>query len=160
MTLYELKAEFAALRDMSEELDEQTFADTMEAINAELDEKADAYAAIIREMRCTINAATDEINRLMEKREALKNRIDILKENLTDAMIMAGRREIRTRLNSFTIQKNPPKAVITVPFDEIPAEFYKDVRPEVDRAKILSALKLGADLHFAHLEQGEGVRIR
>ena len=160
MTLYELREEFAALRDMSEDLDEQVFADTMEAINAELDENADAYAAIIREMKGTIEAATVEINRLMEKREALKNRIDILKENLTITMREAGRREIKTKLNSFTIQKNPPRAVITVPLKDIPTEYLKEYHPEVDKAKILSALKLGAELPFAHLEQGEGVRIR
>lgn len=161
MTLYELRQEFAALRDMSEELDEQTFADTMEAIAADIEEKADAYSAIITEFKGQISTITAEINRLREKKDALSARIDIMKDNLTACMIDIDRRQIRTALHTFTVQKNPARVVFECQLSEIPAEYMRQADPVPDKEKIKSALKLGVDLSgIAHLEQDEGVRIR
>ena len=51
-TLYELTSDFAELFDMlyDEDVDSQTVVDTMEAIDMEIEDKADAYARIIQQL--------------------------------------------------------------------------------------------------------------
>lgn len=158
MNLFELTEEFLALRDMEADIDADTFADTMEDIQASLDEKVDAYHAIMCDWDGKELAIDAEIRRLNQLKKTIRTRRDLLNENLMICLDKLGEREHRTTLNRIRIQQNPPKVVLDVEPQDLPDEFWK-VEIEPDKKKIASALKLGRDLKgLAHFEQTEGVR--
>jgi len=164
MTLYELTAEYRQLLDMAEDpdVDPQTLADTMDAVEAELEDKADAYATIIRQLTGDIETIKSEIDRLTARKNALANNIDRLKTNLQYSMTMTGQTKFKTALFSFSVAKNPPSVVMDEQYIEnIPERFLIQQEPKIDKKAIKDALKSGEDLTgVAHLEQSEGLRIR
>lgn len=157
-TLYELTDDYLRLLDFAEDADDQAFIDTMEAIEDEIEDKADGYARVIKQLSADAEAIDKEAKRLTERKATIDNRVKQMKESLTKAMILTGKTKFKTDLFSFNVQKNTPTTVID---DEeaIPEEFWR-VKREVDKSKIKDALKEGKEFKWAHLEQGEGVRIR
>lgn len=164
MTLYELTEEYRQLLDMASDpdTDPETLADTMEMISAELTDKADAYAVIMRQLAGDMDTIKGEIDRLTARRTAIANNIERMKQNLQNAMLATGRTKFKTTLFSFGIQKNPPSVVMETEDPARIPEAYRIPQPDkVDKKAIKDALKAGADLSgVAHLEQTEGLRIR
>lgn len=159
-TLYELTGQYKQLLDMAEteELDKQLIADTLEALEGEIETKADGYAKIIRELEGKAELLKSEIDRLSNRKTTIENNIKSMKEALQNAMYITGKVKFKTNLFNFGIQKNPPKLVIDKP-EEIPEEFLIPQPPKVDNAKLKEILK-EKELPFAHLEQSESLRIR
>lgn len=159
--LYEITGGFLKLYDLLEEgeIDEEVFADTIEGLEYELEEKADGYAKIIAMLNNDVSAIDAEIKRLTDRKKTFKNNIDYLKKNLEQSMIYTGKRKFKTSLFSFNIQKNPPKLVIDDP-EKIPVRFYIEVEPKIDNAAIKEEIKNGEEFDWAHMEQTEGLRIR
>lgn len=159
-TLYELTDDYLRLLEFAEDVDveEQAFIDTMEAIEGEIEDKADGYARVIKQLSADAEALDKEAKRLSDRKQSIDNRIKRMKESLTKAMVVTGKTKFKTDLFSFNVQKNAPATVID---DEeaIPEEFWR-VKREVDKSKIKDALKEGKEFKWAHLEQGESVRIR
>lgn len=161
MTLYQLTDNFKQVLEMAQDpsIDPQAIADTLEGIGGEIEDKADGYAKVIKELEADSEKLAAEITRLTDRKKALLNNIKKMKESLTAAMQATGKTKFKTDLFSFNVQKNPPTLVID---DEgnIPAVYYIQQEPELDTTAIKDLLKSGIKLSFAHLEQGEGVRIR
>lgn len=159
-TLYELTGQYRELLELaeSEELDKQLIADTLEALEGEIETKADGYAKIIRELEGKAELLKSEIDRLSNRKTAIENNIKSMKEALQNAMYITGKVKFKTNLFNFSIQKNPPKLEIDKP-EEIPEEFLIPQPPKVDNAKLKEVLK-EKELPFAHLEQSESLRIR
>ena len=65
-SIYELTGEYLELMNMleDEEVDEQTIIDTLEALDGEIENKADNYAKIIRSLESDIDGISKENNRL------------------------------------------------------------------------------------------------
>ena len=161
MTLYQLKGEWLSLMDMLEtEEDQQVINDTLESLNYEIEEKADNYARVIRELESRIDGLTKEIDRMMDTRRVIKNNISRLKGNLQDAMILTGKENFKTDLFSFGIQNNPPAVVLdTDKLSDIPEEFLIPQEPKLDRKSMKKYLEMN-DVAWGHLEQNRGLRIR
>lgn len=159
-TLYELTGEYLELLEMAEdpETDPQAFTDTLESLDWEFEDKADGYAKIIAQMNADSAAIADEIKRLQARKKSMEGNVDRMKKSLQTAMEMTGKRKFKTALFSFGIQKNPPRVVMDSA--DIPIDYLVPQDPTIDKKKIMSELKTGAELPFAHLEQDEGVRIR
>jgi len=159
--LYELKGSFLQLQEMLEdvEMDKQTVLDTMESINFEIEEKAQGYAMIIKNLSSDANGLKAEEERLSTIRKAVEGRIDTLKRNLEQSMIELGKTKFKTPLFSFNVQKNAPSLEIT---DEsfVPIIFYKEVAPTLDRKALLNAIKGGQIFKGVGMKQTESLRIR
>lgn len=164
MNLYEITGDYLSLMDMMQDsdADEQILADTLEGIEGEFEEKADAYAKIIRNLTADIDAIKSEEERLSSKRKSLENRIKWLKENLQRAMEITNKTKFKTSLFSFGIQINRPSVVIdAVDMEDIPEDFLRYRDPEIDKAKLKDAIDEGRDLSgIAHLETSKSLRIR
>lgn len=160
-TLYELSATYEELMDYlyDEEWDPEKLIDTLDGIEGEIEEKAENYAKIMKQMDLDIAGCKAEEARLATKRKSLENREERLKNALYEAMKAVGKPKFKTALFSFNIQKNPASLVIDKP-DEIPEEFLIPQAPKVDNVKIKDVLKTGEVLPYAHLVQGESLRIR
>lgn len=160
-TMYELTGEFSAVLAMASdpEIDAQAITDTLEAINAEIEVKAENTAIIISELDAEAAKIKAEESRLAERRKALENHAASLKNGLYNAMKTTGKEKFKTTLYSFNIQKNPVKLVID---DEtkIPKKYFVPQPAKLDSAKLKEDLKAGAARKYAHLEQGESLRIK
>lgn len=164
MNLYELTANYLALQQMIEdpEADMQMINDTMEAIDGDIEDKADGYAKMIKNMEASIVAIKAEQDRLTARKNLLELGIKTLKKNLEASMIATGKRKFKTDLFSFSIQKNGGKAPVILDVadtSELPDELVR-IKEEPDMEAIRNMLDQG-ECKFAHYgERGEGLRIR
>ena len=159
-TLYELTNAYETVLNMLyEEDDEQMILDTLEGIEGEIEEKADNYAKIIRELEAKAKSRKEEAKRLTDNAKTLENKIKFLKDNLYNSMKITGKTKFSTDLFTFNIAKNGGKQALTID-GEVPVEYTKTIT-ENDTDKIRQALENGENLPFAHLEdRGESLRIK
>ena len=147
-TMYELTDNFMAVLEMASdpEIPPEAIADTLEGIEGEIELKAQSYAIIIKELEGEAVKLKTEETRL-------------LKDNLFNAMKITGKEKFKTDLFSFGIQKSPAKLVID-DLSLIPEKYYVEQAPKLDEQRLKLDLKSGIECKYAHLEQGEHVRIR
>lgn len=159
-TLYELKSEYIQLRDMAGDPDisPEALRDTMDAINGELEDKADGYAKVIRELEAEEAGLDAEIKRLQARKSAVSGNKGRIKDALESAMRETGKLKFKTALFSFGIQKNPPSVAILS--ENIPLDYLVVPEPQPDKKRILAELKAGASFDWAELKQTEALRIR
>ena len=160
MKLYEITGEILELLTMAEELelDQKMIRDTMEGLDFEFEEKAEAYAKVVKTLEMDIAGLDEEIQRMTKRKATIKNNIDRLKRSLEGAMIATGKRKFKTPLFGFGIQKNPPSLNV---LDEtkIPAEFWIEQQPKLDKKAALAYVKEN-EVDWAELSQTESLRIR
>lgn len=163
MRLYELQGKYLELMEMADDpdVDFEMLMDTLEGVDGSIEDKADNYAKLIRNMESDVKQIDEEMKRLQNRKNALANRAKDLKENLQNAMTTTGKTKFKTTLFSFGIQKNPPSVKLrSDDWHDVPREFLIDREPVIDKKGIMDALKGGEELGFAWLEQGESLRIR
>ena len=160
-TLYELSEQYQELLSMAldPDIDEEAIADTLEGLEGEIEDKADGYAKVMRNLEADASAIKAEIARLTERRKRIEANIDRMKRSLESAMRLTGKTKFKTSLFSFNIQKNPASLKIDNP-DRVPAEFLIPQDPKIDTVGIKRELKEGTVFDWCHLEQGESLRIR
>ena len=164
MTLYDLTAEYQALLQMAEDpdTDPEVLADTMEALEGEIEDKADGYAIVMKELEASEQKIKTEVDRLNTRRLSISNNIRLMKLRLQESMLATGKTKFKTDLFSFGIQKNPPRLVIDrESTDHAPVDYVIIQAPIWNKEKLKEDLKAGVDLEgIAHLEQTESLRIR
>lgn len=161
MTLYELSGELEMLREMAEDpdVDPQTLTDTMEAVEGELEVKAEGYAKVMKELDGQADILAREIERLQAKKEAIEGNSKRMKERLQEVMECNGKLKFKTDLLTFSIQNNPPSLKIDKPM-EIPGRYLIPQPPKVDNTQIKADMKAGEQFDWCHLEQTRSLRIR
>ena len=164
MTLYELTDDFRALLELAEDpdVDPEVLHDTMEGIEGAIEDKADGYAMVMKELEASELAIKNEVDRLNNRRLSISNNIRHMKLALQSAMEITGKTKFKTTLFSFGIQKNPPAVVMDEQYlENIPQKYLVQQDPTIDKKKIKEDLKAGVDLEgIAHLEQTQSLRIR
>lgn len=160
-TMYELTSDYMAVLDMANNPDipPEVIADTLEGISGEIELKAENSAIIIKELEAEMLKLKTEEIRLSSRRKAIENNIEVIKQRLYNAMKLTGKEKFKTALFNFTIGKNPVKLVIDNE-SLIPKKYYVKQEPKLDAAKLKEDLKAGAVRKYAHLEQGESLRIK
>ena len=165
MNLYELTADFLELQAMLEdpEAETQAITDTMDAIEGEIEWKADGYARVIKNMQGSITAIIAEQDRLQAKKNLLESGVKRLKDNLQAAMIATGKTKFKTDLFSFAIQKNGGKLPVIMDVkdtSELPDELVR-IKEEPDMDAIRKLIEKDGSCKYAHLgERGESLRIK
>ena len=160
MKLYEITGEILELLTMAEdsELDQKMIQDTMEGLDFEFEEKAEAYAKVVKTLEMDIAGLDEEIQRMTKRKATIKNNIDRLKRSLEGAMIATGKRKFKTPLFGFGIQKNPPSLNV-LDESKIPEEFWIEQQPKLDKKAALAYVKENK-VDWAELSQTESLRIR
>lgn len=161
MTLYEITGELLALLEMAEnpDTDPETLQDTMEAVTGELEEKAEGYGCVIRQLEYDAAALATEIKRLTNRKRAIEENVQAMKTRLQDAMTATGKTKLKTNLFSFTVRKNAPALMVTDE-DKIPERYWVLPEPVLDKAALKDDLKSGQEIPGATLTQGESLQIR
>jgi len=159
--IFELTGNILKLQELLEngEIDEQTFKDTMESMEFEIEEKADGYAKIIKNITSDIEGYKTEEKRLANKRTVLQNRVITLKTDLENSMVVLDKKKFKTQLFSFGIQKNAPS--LDIKFEGfIPETYFVDQEPKLDKKTLLKDIKGGAKIEGVGIKQSESLRIR
>lgn len=164
MNLYELTEDFLMVQQMLEDpdVDQKLINDTLESLEYDIEQKADGYAKLIRNMEGSLTAVKAELERLNGTKNLLESGIKRLKQNLQDSMVAAGKRKFKTDLFSFAIQKNGGKAPVILDVkdtSELPDELVR-IKEEADLEAIRALLDKG-ECKYAHYgERGESLRIK
>ena len=165
MTIYELTDQYRQLLELAEDPDTDitVFQDTMEGLEGEIEEKAENYGRVIRELEGRAAALDAEIERMTKLKVAAKRSIMWMKEALQFAMEGTGKTKIKTDHFAFAIATNGGKQPMRVSDNiaDIPEEFRTYPEPVPNKEKIRAALEAGQDLEFAELQsRGRSLRIR
>lgn len=164
MTLYELTGQYQFLLNLAEDpdTDPNILEDSMEALQGEIEEKADGYAKVMTELKARRFALKGEKERIDERIKTIDKSLDRMSESLKNTMLMMERPKIKTAFFSFSVQNNPAHVVLDEQYTEnIPERYLVKQEPKIDRKLMLEDLKAGADLDgIAHLEYDTSLRIR
>ena len=167
MTLYEITGELLELQNMIEEgADPDVVNDTIESVEFDLEQKAEGYVMVIRNLEAQAKAIKDEEKRLREKRLSAENGIERLKKRLFDSMNATGKKKLNAGVFTLSVQKNGGALPVIIDEDvmNMPQEMLKiDIKPDTKRiAELLQDdQKSRYYSKFAHFgERGESLRIR
>ena len=122
-------------------------------------EKLDGYAKVIRNMQAESDAYKAEETRLAALRKPIDKTIERMKNAVETAMRTSNETKVKTTIGTWSIQKNPPSVNVT---DEskVPADYWIEQKPTLDRRAILEKLKAKEEVPGAELTQGESLRFR
>lgn len=163
-TLYELQQDYLTLLEMmdDENIDPQAITDTMEAVEGELEIKAENYAKIMKNISGDIEKLKAEEKRIANRRKSLEHNVDVMKQKLFETMKTTGKEKFKTPLFSFSIAKNGGKLPIVIDVDcsSLPDDLVVvDRKPNLDL--IRSMLETEGENQLAHFgERKESLRIR
>jgi hypothetical protein len=159
--LYTLTDSYRKVLDLLDNDQDESLKDTLEAITDAIDAKAEGIAKIIRTMDAEAEAIKAEEQRLAQRRKAVENRRNGLKEYLETQLTLSGIDKVKTATFTVALQNNPPS--VNVLDDTLIPQDYKTHVPEawnVNKKAILDAIKMGIEIPGAEVFQGRSLRIR
>lgn len=150
MKLYEISEQIRAIMADAEETGEID-SDRLTGLEMDFSDKCESVAVIIRELSAGADVLKAEIDRLSDRKRALENRAEWLKDYLRTNMEATGEAKIKGRL--FTITLGKPSQVVAINGD-VPAE-YTVTKVTPDKTAIGRALKSGQSVQGAELVEGK-----
>ena len=162
--LYQLADEFNEIQSQLEnmDVDEQTLADTMEAISFPIEEKAINVGLMIRNLESLADQIKEAEASMKSRREAAQKRADWLRAYLLQAMNMVNKPKIENAFLSLSVRKNKASVIIDVE-SAVPREYWvqpKAPEPIISKTLIKEAIDAGQQVPGAHIEQTERVQIK
>lgn len=164
MTLYELDETLQRLIWwLEEDPENEAIKETISMLLLDLEDKADGYFAVIRQLHADAEAIKAEKLRLAARQKACEKGEERMREALKHAMQITGRQKIKTARCTMSLTTRW-KAFLDADPDQIPKVFQK-VTIEADTQAIEKWLKEDqgkncAECDWAHLEQVESLMIR
>lgn len=159
-TMYELTDKYKQLLDAAEDVDSDLLADTLESLHDAIEVKAEATAAVIKEIEKDATGLKAEIDRLTKRKQTYDNNVKRLKQYLLDSMDLAKIQKVKGIKFTISTRLNAPHAVIS---NEklIPDQFINNT-PSIDKKALTDALKNpdGKTIAGAYLEQSKSLQIR
>lgn len=156
-TLYEMTSATQTLFDllMSDEIDEQTFKDTVEGMGAI--EKVEGYCQIITEMKGESEKFKNEIDRLTAKKRSIENNIAWLKGQLLNFYNSNGGEKIKAGTFTVSVRKSE---YVDIPDASLIPKKYLKVKTEPDKTAIKKAINDGLKVRGATISSRESVQIK
>lgn len=162
--IYEFMSGFMALWNLIEDetIDDSVIEECFENMTDDFKVKMENCCKYIKCLDSDIEGLKAEEKRIKEKRQAMENSKERLKNLMFKAQLASGEKKLVCGSFTTSIQNNPPSVVLDEPYIEnIPEKYLKFPAPEVNRTLIKEDLKNGVNLEgLAHLEVTSGLRIR
>lgn len=153
-------ADVSKLEEM--DLDDQTFADTLESLSGDLEVKATNVAMFVRNLEASADSIKQAEKQMADRRKALEAKADRIRSYLLENMLRTGISKIDTPYFSLSVRKNPP-AVEVINLDAIPDE-YLDIpplpQPVLNKNRLKDDLKNGVIVEGARLTAGHSLQIK
>lgn len=166
MKLYELTNDYLALMQAidNDEIPEEAIADTLEAITASIEDKADSIACLLKNLDAECKAIKAEEERLAERRKAKEKSHERIKQYLSETLQSAGIDKVETARNRITFRKSESVEVDEDTFIRW-AEVNRDdlltySAPKVNKTEVKKALKSGAEIVGAELRINNNIQIK
>jgi hypothetical protein len=125
------------------DLDAETLADTLESLEGEFDDKADAICHVLANLRAQSDMLANEANRLDKRADAVVYREEKLREYLRLSMEKLGKKKIESAKFTISCVAGRDKVNVTSLLD-IPSDFMIKVEDfKLDKKMLLAELKKG-----------------
>jgi hypothetical protein len=166
MKLYEIANEYLALVEAieNEEIPEEAVADTLEAITAEIEDKADNIACLMKSLNAEALAIREEEKRLAKRRQAKERVAERCKEYLSDMLLKVGIDKMETVRNKITFRKSEAVEVDEAAFINWAMTNRDDLltysAPTANKTEIKKALKDGVEIVGAVLRVNQNIQIK
>jgi len=149
MKLYELTGKYAEIQKMVDDgADPVALTDTLEAIEGAIEEKVEAIYRLRQNLLADIEALKAEEKRLADKRKALEDKVEWLKEYVSRELAAAGIDKVKTRIGTVGFRNTPPSINI-LDISRIPKDYLIPQDPKVDKRRLLRDFKNRADVDLA-----------
>ena len=162
MTLYELTKEYQELLDLLEDEDtpDEAVEDTLSMIIEDIDDKAEGYCEVMKSLQAHAEILKKEKQRLAAKQSSLEKRVERMRGKLLYAMLLTGRKAIKTPLFSISARQTH-SLIVDVPETELPDEFKK-VTVTADKDAMKSFMRDNGIFctSFAHWEPVDSLVVR
>lgn len=166
-SLYAITQQYRELErlDPSEDLPAEVIRDTLEALGGDLEVKATNVARFVLNVEAMAQAVEDASKAMKERAARMRRRADSIREYLLVNMQAAGIKKIEAVEFTLALKKNPP-AVVIDDAEQLPPEFMvlppppPPPEPRPDKKAIGDAIKGGAQVPGAHIEQHERLEIK
>ena len=159
MNIYEITGYALELMEYldAEEIDEQTVADTLEAIGA--DEKIDSYCKIIKSYENDISNIDNEIARLKARKDHAEKNISRMKTALDNFMQATQKDKVKTQL--FTVSYRKSTSVEILDQERIPLQYRKvKIEESPDKSAIKKILSEGGTVAGCQLKENKNLQIK
>lgn len=167
MKLYEIANEYLALVEAieNEELPEEAVADTLEAITAEIEDKADNIACLMKSLNAEAEAIREEEKRLAKRRQAKERVAERLKGYISETLQRAGIASVETARNKITFRKSESVEINDEVFFKWANEngrfdLLSYSAPTANKTEIKKTLKEGAGIEGAVLRINQNIQIK
>lgn len=164
LTLYQISDQY--LQDVAKlnelDIDDQTFADTLESLSGELEVKTTNVAMFVRNLEASAEAIKQAEAAMTARRKAIENKAERIRQYLLDNMQRTGISKIECPYFKIALRDNPDSVVID-PLAVIPAEYLRQPEPPpptADKAALKAALKAGAVIQGVRLEKRQRLEIK
>lgn len=167
LSLFDISTEFRVLDDMmQDEFDFETgeLIDNSEAlaslyndIKLTLEEKLDNTQRYLLTLQSEEDTLATEIKRLSDKKKAISNKQDKLKQLVLSALHASGHDKIKTPLYSFFIRKTESVNIIN---EEAIPRLFMVVKYSPDKTKIKKFIKDGNSVEGASINENESLGVR
>jgi len=160
MNLYEIAGQYRAVLEMEPENDDELAAqmNALDELEGELTVKAENIVRYMRNLSSEADALKAEEDKLYQKRKAIENKHDRLKNYLAVQLYLAGIRELKAGIFKLRFQPTTP-AISIIDESAIPEKFWI-VKREVSKASIKDAIKAGEEVPGIEIQRGETLVIR
>ena len=154
MKLYELTAQYNELSNI-QDMPPEAIADTLEALEGDIQQKAESIVAVRAGMEADVAAIDAEIKRLQARKKTIQSREASIRDYLKRNMVAAGIKSIKCHLFSITLAKG--RDVVQVDDESSLPDTYVSVKTTIapDKALILESLKAGKDVPGARIVRSE-----
>lgn len=166
MKLYEIAQDYLALMQAIEndEIPEEAIADTLEAITAEIEDKADNIACLLKNIDAEIVAIKAEETRLAERRKVKEKSAERIKQYLSDVLQGAAIDKVETARNRISFRKSEAVELDEGAFVAWAMENNNDLltysAPKANKTEIKKALKGGQAVEGARLVIKQNIQIK
>ena len=140
----------------AEEIDEQTYLDTIAAIG--VDDKLEAYCQVLTQLKADLDMFKNEKARIDARRATCENSIDRMKQAML--LYMHSTQQDKAKAGTFSISIRKTKAVNIIDPSVIPEQYLIAQEPKIDKMAIKEALNNGEAVAGAEIQENEGVTVR
>ena len=162
MTLYEINEQYRQALDavtVDEETGEIIGEEALEDLGDSAEEKWEAYAIVIKELRNDAFCIKQEMDNLKKRYEAINKKAEYLKTALDNSMRLLDKDSLKTCRASITYRLSTSVNVIDQ--DALPKRFVRTKKiVEPDKTAIADALKNGFKVKGAELVTKRNIQIK